>query len=145
MTQWTDATYIASSNLIRDISNRWQIPLDRDHLVGHHEIFAKKTCPGFKVDLNKLIALAANPAATPGDPALVGPAPQKTAQPGTGTSTVRLNLRVSPDRGQAPVDTVDAGTRLPFDGFTDQGESINGNSKWFFTAAGEWFWSGGVR
>src|SRR5258708_28270254 len=34
-TEWSDATYNASSSLIRDISQRWSIPLDRNHLIGH--------------------------------------------------------------------------------------------------------------
>lgn len=76
-TEWTDATYTASSSLIRDISTRWNIPLDRN---------------------------------------------------------------------QAPVTTVDAGARLGFDGFTEQGEVVSGNSKWYYNIAdGTWFWSGGVQ
>jgi len=59
-TDWTDETYNTSSGLINDISKRWNIPLDRQHVIGHHEIFSLKTCPGNKVDINKLIALATN-------------------------------------------------------------------------------------
>jgi len=62
---WTDEMYDTSSSLIRDISGRWAIPLDRQHIIGHHEIYSLKTCPGNKVDLNKLIALAAGRAFQP--------------------------------------------------------------------------------
>ena len=141
---WTDAMYAASSSLIRDISTRWNIPLDRSHIIGHHEIFSPKACPGGKVDLNKLIALASGAATAPlaNPPA---PAPMKILQLGTAIATARLNLRRSPDRSQPPVTTVAAGTQLAFDGFTKQGEAVEGNSKWFYTAAGQWFWSGGIK
>jgi hypothetical protein len=43
------------------------------------------------------------------------------------------------------VTTVPVGTQLAFDGFTVQGETVEGISKWFYTAAGQWFWSGGVK
>jgi N-acetylmuramoyl-L-alanine amidase len=139
-TEWTDATYAASSALIRDISARWHIPLDRNHVAGHHEIFARKACPGNRVDLLKLIALASASAPVP-----TAEAPIKILQLRMAMTTVRLNLRAGPNRNHAPVTTVDAGTRLAFDGFTEQGEPVSGNSKWFYTAAGEWFWGGGIK
>ena len=57
-TEWTEEMYIASSDLIRAISQRWDIPVDRKHVIGHHEIYSIKKCPGNVVDINKLIALA---------------------------------------------------------------------------------------
>ena len=139
-TDWTDAMYAASSGLIRAISSRWNIPLDRDHVIGHHQIYAIKACPGQKVDLNKLIALASGaPVVAP-----TGVVPT-VLQLGTATATTRLNIRSAPDRSQAPVTTVDPGTTLAFDGYTQQGEAVFGNSKWFYTAANQWFWSGGVK
>ncbi len=57
---WTDAMYQASANLVRQISQKYGIPLDRDHIIGHREIYARKSCPGYQVDLNKLITLAQN-------------------------------------------------------------------------------------
>lgn len=55
---WTDELYHASSELIRDICQRWQLPIDRDHIIGHREIYAGKKCPGDKVDLQRLIDMA---------------------------------------------------------------------------------------
>jgi N-acetylmuramoyl-L-alanine amidase len=43
--------------LIQDISRRRSIPIDRDHVIGHHEIFNPKTCPG-KIDVTELVQLA---------------------------------------------------------------------------------------
>lgn len=136
---WTDAMYNSSSGMVRAICNRWNIPIDRNHIIGHHEIYSLKTCPGNKVDLNKLIALAGG--LTPVNP----PTIQTTAQPGNATTKVLLNIRSQPNTLSAPVTRVAAGVELSFDGFTNNGETVNGNSKWFFTNGGNWFWSGGVN
>jgi N-acetyl-anhydromuramyl-L-alanine amidase AmpD len=57
---WTDAMKQSSATLIREICQRWQIPIDRDHVVGHFEIFSKKpNCPATnKRILDELVALA---------------------------------------------------------------------------------------
>lgn len=54
---WTEEMYAASAALIREITDRWAIPLDRLHIIGHSEIYGVKTCPGTGVDLDRLIAL----------------------------------------------------------------------------------------
>ena len=57
---WTDAMKQSSAELIRDICQRWQIPIDRNHIVGHFEIFSKKpNCPASnKKIIDELVALA---------------------------------------------------------------------------------------
>lgn len=50
----TDELYEAGGALIGSIASRWNIPLDRDHIVGHREIFAPKSCPG-SVDIDRLL------------------------------------------------------------------------------------------
>lgn len=55
---WTEVMYETSASLIRDICDRWNIPIDRNHIVGHREIYAAKTCPGSQVSIEKLITLA---------------------------------------------------------------------------------------
>jgi len=64
---WTDAMKQSSSTLIREICQRWQIPIDRDHIVGHFEIFSKKpNCPASnKAILDDLVALAGQQTANP--------------------------------------------------------------------------------
>lgn len=57
-TFWSDAMYQASANLIKEICQRWKIPIDRTHIIGHREIFSGKTCPGSEVSFEKLIQLA---------------------------------------------------------------------------------------
>jgi N-acetyl-anhydromuramyl-L-alanine amidase AmpD len=58
---WTDAMKQASAAMIREICQRWQIPVDRNHIVGHFEIFSKKpNCPAVdKHIIDELVALAA--------------------------------------------------------------------------------------
>jgi glycosyltransferase involved in cell wall biosynthesis len=53
----TAAQYRAGAALIRVIAERWQIPLDREHVIGHRELFAAKACPG-NLDLDRLLAQA---------------------------------------------------------------------------------------
>ena len=139
--EWTDGMYTTSSQLVRSISQRWNIPLDRDHVIGHHEIYSIKTCPGFKVDLNKLIALAADRPV----PAMVPVFPAKFLKVGKATTATRLNIRSRPDRSMAPIATVEPGIQLAYDGYTTEGESVDGNPNWYFTNEGGWFWSGGVH
>ena len=59
-TTWTPEIKNASASLIRDICTRWNIPIDRDHIIGHYEIFsAKPNCPASnKAIINELITLA---------------------------------------------------------------------------------------
>lgn len=60
-TVWPDAMKQASATLIKDICNRWKIPLDRDHIIGHYEIAGghRPNCPSKnKGVVDELIALA---------------------------------------------------------------------------------------
>lgn len=137
--EWPEPMYKASSEMIREISLRWQIPLDRDHIVGHHEIYAVKTCPGTKVDLNRLIDLAKGTVTV--DPPAIVP---RIAIAGTVVTRARLHLRRTPDRSQSPLTTINANASLNYSGYTDEGENISGNSTWYYTDHGQWFWSGAV-
>lgn len=62
----TPAQRLASVNLIRDICARRGITIDRTHVVGHHEIFAPKFCPG-AIDVDALVQDAAKTIATVAD------------------------------------------------------------------------------
>lgn len=48
------AQYRTGARLIREVASRWEIALDRQHIVGHREIFAAKSCPG-NLDVERLI------------------------------------------------------------------------------------------
>jgi glycosyltransferase involved in cell wall biosynthesis len=49
--------YDTGAQLLAEISSRWDIPLDREHVIGHRELFAAKDCPG-NLDVERLIARA---------------------------------------------------------------------------------------
>jgi N-acetyl-anhydromuramyl-L-alanine amidase AmpD len=51
-------TYQTSAELIANLCAKYQIPLDRQHILGHKEIKATQ-CPG-TIDIDKLILLAKN-------------------------------------------------------------------------------------
>ncbi len=57
---WTDAQLQVSADLIKEICTRWSIPLDREHIVGHYQIYSlKPNCPSAdKSIINRLISLA---------------------------------------------------------------------------------------
>lgn len=55
---WSGNLYQASARLLADICKRWSIPIDRAHVVGHHEIYPPHSgCPGM-CDLDILVGLA---------------------------------------------------------------------------------------
>jgi len=62
---WTGAMKQASAELIREVCERWDIPIDRAHIIGHYQIFSKKpNCPAKdKKIIDELIALATGPQA----------------------------------------------------------------------------------
>lgn len=61
----TDAQRTASAELHADIARRHKFPLDRDHVIGHHEVYDKKSCPG-KIDLDALVREARTFLTAPG-------------------------------------------------------------------------------
>jgi N-acetylmuramoyl-L-alanine amidase len=67
-------------------------------------------------------------------------------KPVTVITTVKLNIRKEkPNTRAAVVQVVPAGTELSYLGWTDDGEPVNGNPRWYADANGNYFWGGGVR
>lgn len=66
-TVWSDAMKEASAELIRDICTRRNIPIDREHIIGHYQVFSgKPNCPAYnKSIIDELITLATPPSTTP--------------------------------------------------------------------------------
>ncbi len=54
----TPAQLQASAALIAAIAKRWQIPIDSQHVIHHHDIRRGKPCPGAGVDVAALIQQA---------------------------------------------------------------------------------------
>ncbi len=59
-TVWSTAMKQASANLIKDICSRYNIPIDRNHIIGHYQVFSgKPNCPATnKAIIDELITLA---------------------------------------------------------------------------------------
>jgi N-acetyl-anhydromuramyl-L-alanine amidase AmpD len=55
--EWPDTMYEDSARLVADIAKRHNIPLDRRHVVEHHEIYAPKSCPG-RGDVDRIVKMA---------------------------------------------------------------------------------------
>ena len=53
----TSAQYDATTKLIKFLSAKWNIPLDRTHIIRHQEIEAAKVCPGL-ISVERLIQQA---------------------------------------------------------------------------------------
>lgn len=56
----TPDQFATSVQLIREMADEFEFPIDRYHVIGHHEIYKPKTCPG-KIDVDKLVSAAASP------------------------------------------------------------------------------------
>ena len=52
---YTDAQYEALRNLVADICQRQNIPMDRDHVIGHEEFSPNKNDPGDLFDWSRII------------------------------------------------------------------------------------------
>jgi N-acetylmuramoyl-L-alanine amidase len=53
----TAEQYEAGARLLGAIAGRWEIPLDRTHVLAHRELFAAKDCPG-NLDVDLLVEVA---------------------------------------------------------------------------------------
>jgi N-acetylmuramoyl-L-alanine amidase len=132
---WTDSMCGTSGELIAAISARWGIPVDRAHIVKHHEIRFAKPCPGDTAPMDRLIALAAGGAA----PAPVPPALTQV------TTMMTLKIRVGAPNTFVPIRrVVPAGATLQVAGFTASGESVAANPNWYRDPSGDFFWAGGT-
>lgn len=52
---FTDAQYEALSLLVADICSRYQIPMDRAHIIGHEEYASRKQDPGELFDWSRIV------------------------------------------------------------------------------------------
>jgi N-acetyl-anhydromuramyl-L-alanine amidase AmpD len=131
--QWTEAMRSASAELIAAIATRWSIPIDRAHIIKHHQIRFAKSCPGENAPIDDLIARAQ---------ALALPPP---AAPPQVTALTNLKVRSGAPNTTAAIRRVAvAGSALAVAGFTAQGESVSGNPNWYRDANGDFFWAGGT-
>ncbi len=59
---FTDSMYTSLAQLIALLCQKFDIPLDRDHIIGHYQInsVSRANCPGSGLDFSKLISLSLN-------------------------------------------------------------------------------------
>jgi N-acetyl-anhydromuramyl-L-alanine amidase AmpD len=130
-TEWTDAMYASTAELVRTAAARWGFPVDADHVIPHRAVRATKTCPGRVADLARIVAEAGGAAA----PAL--------ALPGSVTARTNANVRRGAPSVAAPVERVlAAGTAFAVASLSRTGDPVGGNPLWYGDAAGNFLWSG---
>jgi len=130
--EWTDELYAASAALLREISQRHPAlkTLSRNNVALHREIRADKSCPGFKLNLDRLMdAVNAAAIAPNGEPKVV-------------RIRTRVNLRDGRPSTKAPVVRV-----IPEDQLINvvgyvKGELVRGLPFWYCTVNEEYFWAG---
>ena len=75
----------------------------------------------------------------------IPPPPKLIPKNGTVRVAVKLNIRKGEPSTKVPVaEVVMTGSLVSYVGYVENGQSINGNSKWYKDANGNFFWSGGV-
>lgn len=57
-TDWTPEMYDMSSSLICTICSRWNIPIDREHIIGRNELYQQKRPLTNTINIDLLITLA---------------------------------------------------------------------------------------
>jgi N-acetyl-anhydromuramyl-L-alanine amidase AmpD len=130
----TDLQYQVTAALVAEIAQRWKITPDSQHVVLHSEIRTGRNCPGDGFDRAALLkrVSVAQPQAVPSRPAqnevrILTNANVRQGVPSTSARIVRV----------AAADSTE-----PVAGFTDQGERVQGNSYWYRTGDGNYFWAG---
>lgn len=131
---WTSPQSDASAELIVEIAQRWNISLDAQHVIGHREIRASKTCPG---DLKKVSELIQAASAILGQPVPASASAVRTI------TNVRVR-RGAPNTVAPIVKVIPADTIVVTKGFV-VGELVQGFNAWYRDADGNFFWAGATN
>ena len=132
---WTDLLYNTSAALVKDICQRNNIPIDRQHIIGHHEIYSKKTCPGHVVNLDKLISIIL------GNTEGADNSPENIFI-GSVITNGRLRIRTGNASIKAPVLRIaDSGTILQYTEIVT-GEKVENISDWYTDGSNAYWWAG---
>jgi N-acetylmuramoyl-L-alanine amidase len=127
---WPEAQISTSAALVGEIAQRWQIPLDENHVIRHHQIRFSKSCPGNFIQIAEILKRVPNGGA---------PAAAKSVR-----TLVNLKLRAgAPSLAAAVVRIIPAQTTLLATAVV-KGDTVNGDNKWFADGDGNFFWAGGT-
>ena len=135
---WTNEMYAASAALIKDICNRWGIPVDKKFIIGHRDIYTVKSCPGSQVNISKLIDMARGQATEPSTYNFVADKDETSAR-----TALRIRKGL-PTTGAGIAGKANPGDKLAYVGWTSNGQTIEGNSHWYRDKNGDYFWAGGT-
>ncbi len=127
---WPDAQLATSAALVGEIAQRWNIPLDDQHVIRHHQIRASKTCPGNVITIPTILGRV--PGVPPANP------------PQIVRTVTNVNLRFGKPGTDAPIArVVPRNTSVSVSG-AEKGEPVNGNSDWYSDGSGNFLWAGGT-
>jgi N-acetylmuramoyl-L-alanine amidase CwlA len=130
--QWPAAQLDTSAALVNEIAQRWEIELDEEHVIRHHQIRFAKSCPGNVIKISDILERI-EPAGTNGPPAV------RTVK-----TISNLRLRKGAPSLLAPFDrTIPAQTLVSVSDVV-QGDAVNGNNKWYSDGMGNFLWAGGT-
>ncbi len=137
-TPWSDEMYDSSAKLVKEICLRWNIPIDRDHVIGHREIYARKTCPGSQVSFKKLITLAGGKACSPDQHNLV-------TRKGSVIIRATVKVRTGPTTDASQIGKILKGKKVNVLGWTSSGQAVGGNPHWYLSSKNQYFWAGATE
>ncbi len=129
----SDEQYDSSARLVAELAGRWGFPIDAGHVVFHSEIRASRACPGDNFDRLELLQRALLAANT------------NPITPASGEVEILKNTNVReglPSTSARVVEVLTAGHKVAVTGFTSHGEPAQGNSIWYQTENGNFFWAG---
>jgi len=136
---WSEAMVDASVRLTSGMCNRWHIAPDRNHIVAHREIYARKTCPGTWIDLDWLVSEVRR--AISG-----GKIYNFVSASGRVRTSVDLEIRRgAPTTIVRSLRTAAKGTVLHYVAWTSNGLNLHGNPHWYKDDDGNFFWAGGTE
>lgn len=135
---WPAPLLNASIALVSEIAGRWNIALNNDNIVMHHQIRANKTCPGVHFDMPDYMGrlTGTGPAAAPSPPINI------FANPLQLHILVNANLRRFPGTSGAIIEVLASGGTFDATGMTVAGEQVRGNARWYQNADGAFVWAG---
>ena len=132
---WENLKYEASAALIKEICDRWDIPIDRDHIIRHGQV-SDTHCPGTQVDMERLVAMARG-------------LPERQYDfidhPGTVRTRTNVNLREKPTTLASVAGVIPAGTPVSFVGWVTNGLRVATNSYWYKRPDGNYLWAGATK
>lgn len=97
---FTQSQITSTAELVAYWCQRWNIPCDRDHIVGHYELGEHKGCPGPLFPFSQVIALANQLLLEDG--ATVDPTPEDDPNSRFFPETGKFVVNLPTDRGVAP-------------------------------------------